>query len=258
MTDFKGRFVWYELITTDTAGAKAFYSSVVGWMAEDVPMPGMTYTLMKAKDRQVAGVMLIPAEAKAMGAPPSWTGYVAVDDVDASADQVKRLGGAVHHGPMDIPGVGRFAIAADPQGAVIALFKPLPSDAAEGPADRGTPGHVGWHELFTSDLEAGFAFYREMFGWRKDEAIPMGDMGAYQLFANGDQVLGGMMRRPPQAPVSAWNYYFQVGDIDAAASRVKAAGGQVLNGPMEVPGGDWVLQGQDPQGAMFALVGRKG
>jgi hypothetical protein len=258
MIDFQGRFVWYELITTDTAGAKAFYANVVGWTAQDVPMPGMTYTLMSAADRQIAGVMHIPPEAKAMGVPPCWTGYVAVDDVDGAADKVKRLGGAVLKAPADIPGVGRFAIIADPQGAAIALFKPDPGDPNRGSADPQTPGHVGWHELYTSDLEAGFAFYREMFGWRKGDVVDMGPMGPYQLFAIGDQVAGGMMRRPPDLPISVWGYYFQVGDIDAAASRVTAGGGKVMNGPMEVPGGDWVLQGQDPQNAMFALVGRRG
>ena len=255
MSAFKGRFVWYELMTTDTEAAKAFYSKVVGWTTQDVPMPGMTYTLLKAGEAQIAGLMPIPPDAKAMGVPPNWTGYVAVDDVDAGAAQLKGLGGSVMREPDDIPGVGRFAVVADPQGAVFCLFR----GNGDGPMDpeQGTPGHVGWHELYANDLETAFAFYSAMFGWRKDAAVDMGAMGIYQTFALGDLQIGGMMTRPPNVPVCAWLYYFNVGDIDEAAGRVVAAGGKVFHGPMEVPGG-WVLQGQDPQGAMFALYGSRG
>ena len=258
MSDYDGRFVWYELITTDPEAAKGFYAKAVGWTMEASPMPDMTYILAKDdKGGQVAGVMAIPPEAKAMGVPPNWTGYVAVDDVDAAAAKAKSLGGSVMREPTDIPNIGRFAIVADPQGAVVALFKGAPSD--QGPTlAQDAAGHVGWHELMTSDLDGAVAFYSAMFGWTKGEAHDMGPMGVYQIFQAGDHQLGGMMTKPPQVPVSAWGYYFNAGPMGAAADRVKAAGGQVLNGPMEVPGGSWIVQGQDPQGAMFALIGTAG
>jgi hypothetical protein len=254
MSKFEGRFVWYELITTDPEAAKAFYGAVVGWRMQDQPMPGMTYTLLHAGDAQVAGLMAIPPEAKAMGAPPNWTGYVATADVDAKAKQGTDLGGKVLREPSDIPGVGRFAIVADPHGAVVALFR----GDGDGPMDPapGSPGHVGWHELYAGDLETDFAFYSTMFGWQKRQAMDMGPMGTYQLFGVGDVEMGGMMTKPDPMPTPAWLYYFNVGDIDEAAERVKSSGGQVQNGPMEVPGG-WIVQAQDPQGAMFALFGTR-
>jgi predicted enzyme related to lactoylglutathione lyase len=254
MSKFEGRFVWYELITTDPEAAKAFYGAVVGWRMQDQPMPGMTYTLLHAGDAQVAGLMAIPPEGKAMGASPNWTGYVATADVDAKAKQGTDLGGKVLREPSDIPGVGRFAIVADPHGAVVALFR----GDGDGPMDPGpgAPGHVGWHELYAGDLEADFAFYSTMFGWQKRQAMDMGPMGTYQLFGVGDVEMGGMMTKPDPMPTPAWLYYFNVGDIDEAAERVKSAGGQVQNGPMEVPGG-WIIQAQDPQGAMFALFGTR-
>ena len=249
-----GRFIWYELITSDAEGAKAFYSSVVGWTPKDMPMPGMTYTLLNVGDRGMAGLMAFPPHLPD-GVPPNWTGYVAVDDCDASAEKAKALGGSVMREPMDIPGVGRFAIIADPAGAVLAIMKPTPPEPPAPPPPARTPGTGGWRELYGADPRTGFDFYGELFGWKKDGDMDMGAMGLYQLFANPDGQAGGMMRRPDQVPVSCWIYYFWTESIEAAAERVKAAGGSIIMGPMEVPTGDWVIQGLDPQGAVFALVG---
>lgn len=249
----QGRFVWYELMTTDRSAAEAFYSRVAGWGTQDSGMADMPYTMFTLQERPIAGVMAMPEEARGM--PPFWMGYVAVDDVDASAAKVTELGGAVHRAPADIPGVGRFAVVADPQGAVLALYR---SATQDGPApDPMTPGLFGWHELMAADWKAAFAFYETLFGWRKADAIDMGPMGIYQLFASGETTLGGMFDKPPAVPVPFWLYYVMVEAIDPAIERLNAAGGKVLNGPMEVPGGAWIVQATDPQGAMFALVGRR-
>src|SRR5215213_6329256 len=105
MSDLQGRFVWYELMTTDREAAKAFYGNLVGWGAQDKQMPGTIYTILTVDDAPVSGLMDLPAEARKMGAPPGWIGYVAVDDVDAATDRVKSLGGTVHVPPKDIPDV---------------------------------------------------------------------------------------------------------------------------------------------------------
>ncbi|MGE0714064.1 MAG: VOC family protein [Alphaproteobacteria bacterium] len=252
-----GRHAWYELVTSDLDAALAFYGNVVGWTARDAGMPGMTYMLLYAGDVPVAGAMKQPDEACAAGVPVAWTGYVGVEDVDAATAKVKSLGGAVHMEPMDIPGVGRFSIVGDPQGAVFALF--TWGDRPPAPhAPRNTPGHIGWHELAAVDGEKAFEFYSALFGWRKGDGIDMGPMGIYQLFTNGDQPIGGMFTKPPVVPHPYWLYYFYVADFDPAVERLKAAGAQVINGPMEVPGGEWIVQAKDPQGVMFALVGRRG
>lgn len=258
MSDDHGRYIWYELITTDPKAAQKFYGDVVGWTFEDMTSGDMTYTVASANGNGVGGLMLIPPEAKAMGAPPHWSGYVAVDDCDAAAAKIKSLGGSVIRAPEDIPGIGRFAVVADPQGAVFEIMKPFPMDSQRPKLPMGTEGHTSWHELYADDVEKDLAFYAEMFGWRKDDVFDMGPMGAYVLFANQDGQIGGMMKRPDQIPRPGWLYYFQVGDIDAAAERVALGGGMVVNGPMEVPGGSWIIQGLDPQRAMFALVGRRG
>jgi hypothetical protein len=254
MSEAQNPFVWYELMTTDAAAAKAFYVKVVGWNTLDMPMPGMTYTLLRIGETQVGGLMAMPQDARQAGMKSAWMGYVGVGDADAAAAKVKRLGGNIMKGPEDIPNVGRFAVAADPQGAVFNLFKPSQSGQRVVSSD---PGHIGWHELHTNDWMKAFDFYSEMFGWQKGDAMDMGPMGKYQLFKIGDEAAGAMFNSPTAQTARFWLYYFIVGDIDEAAKRVTGNGGKILNGPMAVPGERWILQAADPQGAAFALLGTR-
>ena len=127
--------------------------------------------------------MDLPEDARRTGATPHWIGYVGVDDVDATADRIKRLGGAVHVPPTDVPNISRFSVFADPQMATLALFKWL-KPGQEQPAELGAPGRVGWHELLAADWEKALAFYGELFGWQKADA-DVGAMGTYQLFSAG-------------------------------------------------------------------------
>lgn len=249
-----GNFVWYELMTTDPEAAKTFYGTVVGWSMQEMSNAGMPYTILMAGDAMAAGLMGMPPDAK--GAPANWMGYVGVDDVDAACEKAKSLGGKVHMPPRDIPDMGRFAVLEDPQGAFFSIYKGLREP--EPPPSKGAPRRIGWHELYASDWEKDFAFYSAMFGWKKGDPVPIGEMGIYQLFNNGGDDVGGMFNKPPEVPVCFWLYYFTVPDFDAATGRVTSAGGKVLVGPMEVPGGAWIVQCQDPQGAMFALVGQRG
>jgi uncharacterized protein len=250
--NFHGRFVWYELMTTDTEAAKAFYAQVVGWDTQDASMPGIAYSLFTAGQTSVGGLIELPEDAKKVGARPSWVGYVGVNDVDATTDRVKQLGGVVHVPPTDIPNVSRFSVVADPQMATLALFK---ADQGQ-PAELDMLGGVGWHELLAADWEKAWPFYGELFGWQK-AAADLGALGTYQLFSAAGQTVGGMFTKPPTVPAPFWLYYFNVDDIDVAARRVKAGGGQILSGPIEVAGGNRTVQCADPQGAIFALVGNR-
>jgi predicted enzyme related to lactoylglutathione lyase len=255
MVNSHGRFVWYELMTTDMEAATAFYTKVVGWGTQDVSMPGMPYTLFTVEGASVGGLMRLPEDAKKLGEKPSWIGYVGVDDVDAAANRIKRLGGAVYVPPQNILDISRFSVVADPQMATLALVQWL-KPRREQPAEPSAPGRIRWHELFAADWEKAFAFYGELFGWQK--ASPESDAtGAYQLFSAGEQTIGGMFTKPPTVRVPFWLYYFNVGNIDAAVKRVKAGGGQILEDPVEVSDGSWIVQCTDPQGAVFALVGTR-
>jgi predicted enzyme related to lactoylglutathione lyase len=254
-TGVKGRFIWYDLMTTDVEAAAAFYGAVVGWTAKDSGVPGQTYTLLSAGPDMVAGLMPIPPHAG--GAAPGWMGYMGVDDVDAYTKTVQATGGTVHREPQDIPGVGRFSVVADPQGAAFMFFTPKPGSQGTADAPRYTPGRIGWHELHAMDGDKAFAYYAATFGWTKTSEFDMRQMGIYHIFSMGGPPAGGIMTKLPQLPVPMWLYYFNVEAIDAAAERIRTAGGQVTLGPTEVPDGSWVLQGTDPQGARFALVAPK-
>ncbi len=251
----QGSFVWYEHMTADVAKAKDFYTKVVGWSYDEMPMPGDAsgahYNLITADGVQVAGMMAIPA---GMEWPTCWMGHIGVDDVDASAAQCKSLGGAVHREPSDIPGIGRFAVLADPQGAAFMIFKGS-SDMPPG-HDQSKAGHIGWHELMAGDMPKVWDFYAQMFGWTKGAGHDMGPMGVYQLFheKGGAIPIGGMMTKPAEVPVAHWGYYFNIDSAEAGAERVKSAGGQVIMGPAEVPGPMYIVQALDPNGGHFGLL----
>jgi len=262
MAGLDGKFFWYTLMTSDTAAAGEFYKTVIGWTTQAISREGQPdaepYMLFEAAGAGVAGMLTLDAEeAQRLAIPPHWIGYVYVDSVDDAAAAIAAAGGAIHHPPENIPGIGRFAAVADPQGAAFIVGKPIPPEQARPEAAPGAAGHVGWHELHADDWQAVFSFYEKQFGWSKTESHDMGPMGVYQLFASGGPDVGGVFNKPPQEPSPYWLYYFNVDDIKAAIGRATGAGGTLLNGPHQVPGGQWIATFTDPQGAAFALVAPK-
>lgn len=248
----RGRFVWYDLMTTDQEKAIDFYSEVVGWTTEDWPNAPQRYPMWKpAKGGMIGGSVELPADQVKGGVPQHWIGYIATPNVDETIDTAKKLRASVVSPATDIPTVGRSAVLKDPQGAVFAIFTPQ----GDAPGHEGAPevGEVSWHELYTTDYAAAFDFYSKLFGWEKGQAMDMGQMGIYQIFQRNGRDIGGMMNKPDASMPSGWTYYFRVPDVNAVAERIKARGGKVTNGPMEVPGGDKIVMGADPQGGMFAV-----
>ncbi|MGE0548163.1 MAG: VOC family protein [Kofleriaceae bacterium] len=251
-----GRFVWYELLTTDPKGAMAFYPEVIGWKTQPFGQGG-NYTMWVGSQGPLGGVTQLPELAKTMGAPPYWQGNVEVANVDDTIAKVKQLGGKVLV-VEEVATVGRFAVIADPQGAVISVFTPAGVMESHAPQK---PGEFSWNELYTTDYKAAFEFYSQIAGWEKLGESDMGPMGIYLLWGRNGKQLGGMMTMPkgmttpdgrPVPP--SWMYYVTIADLDAALARAKANGATVLNGPMEVPGGQRIVQLMDPQGAAFALA----
>ncbi|SDS26090.1 VOC family protein [Bradyrhizobium canariense] len=254
MADYHGRFAWYELMTTDVAAAKAFYATVVGWDVRDASTADLAYTLFTSGKAAICGLMELPKEATKRGATPRWMGYVGVDDVDVTTGRLKRLGGTVYVPPTNT-NIGRISVVADPQTATLALANGLKL-GQDQTSELDQPGRVGWHELLAADPNKASAFYADLFGWQKAGA-EIGAMDTYQLFSAGGQTIGGMFAKREREPYPFWLYYFNVDDIDAAAQRVKAGGGRIFEGPLEVLDGVWVARCIDPQGAMFALQGKR-
>lgn len=252
----KGRFIWYDLVTTDPEAAQEFYPQITGWTLQEWEGPD-AYTLFRVGDTPVGGVMALPEEAVEAGAPPHWFAHVASPDVEATTVRARELGATVLVEPEPVPGVGRFSILRDPQGAVFAAFT-FEGEPVEYP-DQPRVGDFSWHELATTDHEAALAFYRELFDWEVGEAMDMGDGWIYQLFRVGGRDVGGVFDKPPEMEgPPAWVLYVRVADLDDALERVREHGGRVVNGPQEVPGGDRVAQCMDPDGAVFALHEKAG
>jgi hypothetical protein len=246
-----GRPLWYELMTSDMKAAEAFYGAVVGWKASPFAGAGHPYTeLNRSGDLPVAGVMTKPDDMKA---PPFWAMYVGVPNLEDAAAHIARLGGRAHTDVIEVPTVGRMQMMADPQGALFYIYEPARGE--QPPESAPEVGDASWHELMTTDAAAAMNFYEQVFGWKPGEPMDMGPMGKYHIFQRPHGMIGGMMNKPPamaNIPPN-WQIYFRVPDVHSAAERVKANGGQVLNGPTEVPGGDWIVNAMDPQGAAFGL-----
>lgn len=249
-----GRVLWFELLTTDVKAAEKFYTTVVGWTVSPFRGSPDTYDMWtRAGNASVGGVMTIP---QGMNFPPHWGMYVGVPRLEDAVATVERLGGSALSPLIDVPEVGRMRTMKDPQGAAFSVYEP--ASPPPHPEQEPEVGDLSWIELFTTDPDAALKFYTELFGWHVGDAMDMGEMGKYQMFSR-TIALGGMMKKPREmAHVPPhWGLYFRVPDVHAAASRVKENGGQVLNGPMEVPGGDWIVNCMDPQGAAFSVHHKK-
>ncbi len=247
-----GNFIWYELMTPDQDAAQTFYGSVLGYTVIPSQNPNMDYRMWQLGDVVLGGLMKLPDEAAANNMPPCWLAYVHVPDVDATVAAITADGGKVCMPAVTMEGAGRMALVCDPQGAGFYVMTPS-GEGVSTSAGNGL-GQCGWNELHTSDGDAAKDFYVKHCGWTLDEPMDMGPMGKYHLFSIDGVQSGGMMT-DANFPNPAWLYYLTVDDIDAAAARVTAGGGAILFGPSEVPGGAWILNGQDPQGAMFSLTG---
>jgi predicted enzyme related to lactoylglutathione lyase len=250
-----GRPLWYELMTTDMKAAESFYRSVVGWTTSPFEGAAHPYTMFnRTGDVPAAGVMTRPPE---VNAPPFWAMYIGVPRLEEAAARITGLGGSECTPVIDVPNVGRMQMVKDPQGAFFYIYEPASAD--QQPEAAAEVGEASWHELMTTDAPAAMTFYQEIFGWQPSEAMDMGPAGKYQMFNRPHGMIGGMMNTPPEmahVPPN-WQIYFRVPDINAAVERIKAGGGQILNGPMEVPGGSWIVNAMDPQGAAFSLHQRK-
>ena len=246
--DLRGKFVWHELMTPDAQAAADFYARVLPWTTEASTVPG--YILWMSGMAGVAGLMGQPQAVRDNGTPPSWLVYIAAPDVDATVEAAQRLGGKVLKSPTDIPGIGRFAVLSDPQGAAFAVFMPAMAapEGAKPPA-----GRFSWHELATVDPQNALAFYAQLFGWTRGPAHDMGAGGLYQIIEHAGVQIGGVhvLQDPSKPP--HWLSYVRVERLDEAVAAVQAHGGRVLRGPHVVPGGDRVAHVMDPQGGMIAL-----
>ena len=237
-----GRFVWHDQISNDPAAASRFYSDLLGWEIE-VWKPGeIDYPMIKSGDQTHGGFG--PAQG---GAPPHWLAHVLVDDVDAALGRVEGAGGQVVAPAMDIPEVGRMAVIADPQGAIVSLF----ASAGDPPTSQGV---FVWDELLTTDIESAKRFYGEVVGWESRE-MEMGEGNVYTLFSSGGTDRAGGMPIPPQAEGTPpnWMTYLGTDDVDATVEKAKELGATVMMEPFDVATVGRLAILADPTGAAFGV-----
>jgi predicted enzyme related to lactoylglutathione lyase len=236
-----GTFSWADLSTTDTEGAKAFYTGLFGWDFEDNPIPDDgVYTMLLKDGKSVAALSSTMSE----GQPAAWNSYVTVESADAAAAATREQGGTVVMEAFDVMDVGRMAVLQDPNDAFLSVWQPGTSIGAERVNE---PGALTLNQLNTSDAARAQEFYSGVFGWRFEE-VAGGDQAYWGIY-NGDRLNGGMMEQLP----AFWLTYFGTDDIDADAAKIAELGGTVIVPPMPVPGGH-ILVAQDPQGAVFGLL----
>jgi uncharacterized protein len=266
MSNPVGSFIWYELMTSDPDAAAKFYGSVIGWSigARSGSSPGgKDYRMISRSDGGFeGGVLALTADMESHGARPTWLGYLHVSDVDASVRAITADGGKLLMPAMDLP-VAKIAMVADPMGAAFYVMKPIPpADKPNARSDVFDPSakqRVNWNELASSDLARAKTFYSKHFGFEFKETMNMGAMGDYCFIAHDDiPRIGAIMQAPRDAPFHAWLFYFGVNSIAAAKQAIEASGGKIVNGPHEVPGGQWIIIASDPQGAVFGVVGPQG
>jgi uncharacterized protein len=240
----RGRFVWHELMVPDTAKAHEFYGRVLGWKVQPFEQ-NPDYQMFAASSGPLGGSIALPLGV------PHWLPYIGTTDIEATVKQAKELGGSIATEITDLPNGGRWARLADPQGASFAVYWSAEKPQREKPPKRG---EFSWHELMAKDYKAAFAFYSKLFGWEQIEEHDMGPLGKYFTFGRNGVELGGMFNQMPDMPGGpSWTGYIRVKDVHSAVRKAKKAGGTLINGPMEVPGGDWIAQFADSQGAMFAV-----
>jgi predicted enzyme related to lactoylglutathione lyase len=249
---FQGNPCWYELATSDPDAAQAFYAAVLDWTTADSGMPGMDYRLAKAGGSMVAGIT-----QASHGAPAAWITYFAVTGCDDTFAQATDLGARSLVPPTDIPDTGRFALLADPQGAAFGILQPLPMpDGSIGEAfNQQKQGHGHWHDLVTADPKRALEFYATIFGWTTVRSVEMGPEMTYHVIGCQGAEIGGCFSPHTETPAPYWKPYFGITSATVAAALIPTAGGKVLRGPDEVPGGAYTLQVADPLGAKLGLSG---
>ena len=242
-----GRFVWHEYAAKDVPAAIAFYGPLFGWTTAEMEMgPGAKYTILKTGETQVGGMTGVETEQT----PAHWRLYCTVPDVDAAVVKAKELGGSEIVPAMDIPTVGRFALVADPQGALLFPFKEAQESAElAGPPGAGT---FCWDELLTSDAAAAVEFYKAIYGWTTT-TTDMGPMGTYYVLHRGERMAGGVMGLPMPGVPPHWQTHVAVTDLEATVKHAESLGGHVVMPPTPVPNMGRFAVILDPQGAPFAV-----
>jgi uncharacterized protein len=241
---------WIDVSAPDVAATGEFYAGLFGWtIGPDMGPEGGGYRMISMNGLLVAGL------GPVMGpdAPPSWTTYIKVDDIDAAMATIPVAGGIVAVPAMDLPfESGRIGMGIDPTGGFFALFQPGANHS--GAQLCNEIGALTWNELTTRSPEQSLAFYGEVVGWTT-EAMDMGEMGLYHLAKVHGRTVAGCMAMDDSFPADMpthWMVYFAVEDVGVTSARCAELGGTVAVSPFDTPVGQMAVL-SDPNGAVFSI-----
>jgi len=239
---------WVDLSSPDPAASQEFYRSLFGWEIEDSGPEMGNYGMCLLGGRPVAG---IGPQMGGGDAPPAWLTYLAVDDVEKTAEAIASNGGTVVAPPMDVGDAGRMAVAQDPTGAVFGIWQ---AGETIGFERFNEPGSVVWNEAMSRDPERAKEFYSAVFGYGY-EAVEGQPYWMLQAAAH-HRTVGGIGALEPNLPgdvPAQWRTYFLVGDTDAGAAKAGELGGTVVQAPVDTPYGRMAVV-TDPHGATFSIM----
>lgn len=242
---------WVDLFTSDPDTARTFYGELFGWTAEAADEEYGGYFSFYKDGALVAGGMLNDGS---QGAPDSWTTYLAVDDADKAAADIKANGGQMYVEPMDVGELGRMAVFAGPDGGVLGFWQPGEHRGFELYDEPGAPG---WFELNTRNYDRAKRFYTDTFGWEIHDVVETPEM-RYATYGEGDDARAGIMDASaflPEGVPCHWAIYFRVDDAAEAAARIPDLGGTVLSPVDDTPYGR-MIQAADPSGVTFKVLSR--
>ncbi|MEU2791548.1 VOC family protein [Streptomyces sp. NPDC007100] len=243
---------WVSLMVHDLAATEQFYSALFGWEFKPGPQHFGPYVRAYLQGREVAGIGELAPDHHLRVA---WTTYLASDDADAAAEQIRCCGGTVAVGPLDADEAGRMAIASDPQGAVFGLWQ---GKEMVGSALVGVPGTPVWNELVTRETLGIGTFYEAVFGYETESEVSAG-FDYLTLHLKGRPVAGvrGVGDALPRELGPHWMTYFAVADTDAVVRQVAKLGGQEVQAARDSAYGR-VATVADPEGAVFAVIQQQG
>lgn len=239
---------WVDLSSPDVQTTLDFYQALFGWDVVDTGPEMGNYRMCLIQNREVAGIG--PAQDPA--APPAWTTYLAVDDVEKTCEAITANGGTVVLPPMAIADQGRMAIAQDPTGAFVGLWQ---AENMIGMSLFNEPGAVVWNEQLSRDPDRAREFYAAVFGYTYTRMEGGDPYWTITPPGRSESVggLGAIQTGVPENVPAHWMTYFLVENVDDAVAVAEGAGGATAQAAFDTPFGRMAVL-VDPTGAVFSIM----
>ena len=245
----QGEFLWCDLATFNVEETLKYYRDLFEWELKPEEFPdGSTYYYASSANEVTAGIYEMPEVYRAEEMPSFWMSYIGVDDITASCEQVKQLGGKVLLGPASFGRGAAIAMIEDPQGARFTLFT---GAHLQPRSSKMVPGGHFWNELYTPDPEAAEAFYGALFGWKAMSPDKNGRRAVNNLAGSATTAFEDCSQSPHPLNAPQWTVGFACADLHDFVEKLS---------PLERENMLWIKHKRsaaictsDPKGAVFVV-----